>query len=400
MAITRARTSAAAVLVVVLLAAAACGADTDRGRFVVGQEESPEPAEPLTLAITPEPGAADLPISTEIGTDTSGEISDVRLVGASGDLVRGAMREDGSSWVPDRPLDPSTEYTVTVTATGPGGQQAMEQTSFATMGTPSSRTGTGLYLFDDRTYGVAMPVVVEFVQAVPEQARADVQRRLFVTTDPPQPGVWHWVADGRQAFYRAPEYWQPGTTISVRIALGGHPTGEGRYGDQDRSATVTIGRRLEMEVDNDDKQMYVYEDGELINTLPVSLGKPSTPSSYGTMVVMSKEEQTVFDTFDELGPEDGYRLDISYAMRLTWGGEYIHAAPWSVGDQGVRNVSHGCVNLSWDNAQWLFGKALIGDPVTVRGTERPLTHGNGWTAWDLSWDEFVAGSALPVPADL
>lgn len=47
-----------------------------------------------------------------------------------------------------------------------------------------------------------MPVVVEFLQPVPEEARAEVQRRLFVTTDPPQPGVWHW-PDGRQAFYRA-----------------------------------------------------------------------------------------------------------------------------------------------------------------------------------------------------
>ena len=53
-----------------------------------------------------------------------------------------------------------------------------------------------------------------------------------------------------------------------------------------------------------------------------------------------------------------------------------------------------------ENAAWLFDQALIGDPVQVRGTERPLEHGNGWTAWNLSWDEFVAGSALPVPEEL
>ena len=230
--------------------------------------------------------------------------------------------------------------------------------------------------------------------------RAEVQKRMFVTTDPPQPGVWHWVGDGRQAFYRPPEYWQPGTTLDVRIALDGHPTGDGLYGDQDRSATVTIGRRLEMEVYNASKEMSVYRDGELLRSIPVSLGKPSTPSSYGTMVVMSKERETVFDTFDELGPEEGYRVDIEYAMRLTWGGEYIHAAPWSVADQGVRNVSHGCVNMSMENAAWLFEHALIGDPVVVKGTERALAHGNGWTAWNLSWEEFVQGSALPVPAEL
>jgi lipoprotein-anchoring transpeptidase ErfK/SrfK len=118
------------------------------------------------------------------------------------------------------------------------------------------------------------------------------------------------------------------------------------------------------------------------------------------MVVMTRERQTVFDTFDELGPGEGYRIDIEYALRLTWGGEFIHAAPWSVADQGERNVSHGCVNLSTRNARWLFGVVKVGDPVTVRGTGQELAQGNGWTAWDLSWEDFVAGSALPVPAEL
>jgi len=93
---------------------------------------------------------------------------------------------------------------------------------------------------------------------------------------------------------------------------------------------------------------------------------------------------------------DHYRADISYAMRITWGGEFIHAAPWSVGDQGVNNVSHGCVNMSWDNAVWLFGVTHIGDPVTVRGTEVQLVNGNGFTAWNMSWPDFIKGSALPV----
>lgn len=394
---TRRWVAVLAAALVVPLGVTACGGDN--ARFLAGGEPtaSPTPAgPPPTLEITPDDGAAGALISTEIGIETDGEVSSVVLATDGGDEVGGQLREDGTAWVPERPLDPETSYTAVVTASGPGGEVSAE-TSFTTMAAPGARTGTGLYLFDEREYGVAMPVVVEFVQPVPEEARAEVQRRMFVTTDPPQPGVWSWVPDGRQAFYRAPEYWQPGTTLDVRIALDGHPTGNGLYGDVDRSATATIGRRLEMEVDNDTKQMSVFEDGELIREMPVSLGKPSTPSSYGHMVVMSKERETVFDTMEELGPEEGYRIDIEYAMRLTWGGEYIHAAPWSEGDQGERNVSHGCVNLSMANAEWLFSVANIGDPVVVQGTERQLSHGNGWTAWELSWDEFVAGSALPVP---
>ena len=116
------------------------------------------------------------------------------------------------------------------------------------------------------------------------------------------------------------------------------------------------------------------------------------------MVLMSRLQHTTFDTTRE-GP-GGYRVDVDWAMRLTWGGEFIHAAPWSVGDQGVTNVSHGCVNLSDSNAKWVYDSSHVGDPVLVRGTEVPLADGNGWTAWNVSWAEYVKGSALPVAKNL
>ena len=33
--------------------------------------------------------------------------------------------------------------------------------------------------------------------------------------------------------------------------------------------------------------------------------------------------------------------------------------------------------------------------ITVKGTERKLQNGNGWTDWNMSWDEYVKGSAIP-----
>jgi len=240
--------------------------------------------------------------------------------------------------------------------------------------------------------------VAEFNPGIKAKDRAAVQKRMFVSTDPPQPGTWSWTSSGTQAYYRAPAFWTPGTKLTVRLAVGGLPTGGGRYGDQDRAATSKIGRDFEMKVDNKTKKMTVIESGKTIRTMPVSLGKASTPSSSGNMVVMDKATTTVFDTTDD-GP-GGYRVNIDFAQRLTWSGQYIHSAPWSVGDQGHRNVSHGCVNLSPSNARWLFGKTLIGDPVTVRGTGDKLVYGNGWTPWDMSWKQFAKGSALPVPAGL
>ena len=404
---TRAWATAVALAVVAPLALAACGGDeSGQPRFVSGTTGDPgagpsAPAEPLELTVTPADGAKKQPVSVEIGTSVKGgRITNVTLTAEGGDRVEGTMREDGSSWVPATPLKYGKTYTAEVTATAPSGQTETRRTTFTTMAKPKSVIGSGLYLFDGKTYGVAMPVVVEFSPGIPRKDRAKVQRRMFVQTDPPQPGTWYWVANGTQAYYRAPEYWKPGTTLTVRIGLEGIPLSNGRYGNVDRKATAKIGRRFEMKVDNATKKMSVYEDGKLIRTMPVSLGKKSTPSSSGTMVIMEKKESTVFDTRDDPDPANRYVTNIDYAQRLTWGGEYIHAAPWSVGDQGRRNVSHGCVNVSTPNARWLFERTLTGDPVTISGTERKLADGNGWTAWNLSWEEVVKGSALPVPDDL
>jgi len=411
----RSLVAAVAAVMVALLGLAGCGAGKGGARLAGGTPSSSAgapltenagatpsgPAAPVSLSLTAAAGKKDVPVSTEIGLKVSGgQISAVTLKDGAGKAVSGKLRDDGSSWVPSKPLQTKQRYVASVVATGATGQSATAATSFTTMGAPAHRTGTGLYLFDGRTYGVAMPVVVEFSPGIKKADRAAVQKRMFVETSPSQPGVWSWTSSGTQAFYRAPQFWRPGTKLAVRIAVGGLPTGGGRYGDRDRSATAKVGRDFEMKVDNATKKMSVVQNGKVLRTMPVSLGKASTPSSSGNMVIMDKQVETVFDTTAELGPVNGYRVTIQYAQRLTWSGQFIHSAPWSTGAQGHRNVSHGCVNVSPSNARWLFDKTLIGDPVTVKGTGDKLDYGNGWTVWDVSWKDFVKGSALPVPAGL
>jgi lipoprotein-anchoring transpeptidase ErfK/SrfK len=347
-------------------------------------------APPVTIELRPAAESAAVPLSTEVGVAVqNADLASVTLKDAAGVEVAGSLRADKSSWVPNEPLRPETRYVATAVA----GDQT-KTTEFTTMAAPASTVDTGLYLFDNEEYGVAMPVVVEFTQDVEPEARAGVEQRLFVTTTPPQAGAWSW-SSSRQVQYRAENYWQPGTTIQVRAGLTGHPLGAGKWGDTDRRATVRIAQnKVELVIDNLTKHMTVLENSVPTRSMPVSLGKASTPSSYGTMVIMEKKAQTVFDTTGE--PGDQYRADVSYAQRLTWGGEFIHAAPWSVGDQGVNNVSHGCVNMSWGDAEWLFGVTHVGDPVTVSGTEVALQPGNGFTAWNQSWEEHLKGSALPA----
>jgi lipoprotein-anchoring transpeptidase ErfK/SrfK len=349
--------------------------------------------------VTPAENATDVPVSEEIGWKLAGgKVTAVTLTDTAGAAVPGKLRDDGSSWVPASPLKYSTAYQASVTA-DTGGKQVKAGTKFTTMARPGNRLEAHVYMADNATYGQAMPVVLEFKQGGVKGAagRAAVERRLFVTSDPPQPGVWHWDSD-IQVEYRPKDYWQPGTKLDIRLGLGGLPIGDGRYGATDITVKAGIDTvRRVIEVDNASHSLTATQDGQAVKTAPVSLGRTDRPSFSGTMVVMERLDKTVFDSSTYGTPvnsADGYRTDIVFAERLTWDGQFIHAAPWSVGDQGKRNVSHGCVNVSVENGQWIYNWSKVGDPVVVKGTERRINQGNGFTAWDLSWDEFVAGSAL------
>jgi lipoprotein-anchoring transpeptidase ErfK/SrfK len=349
------------------------------------------------LNVTPADKATDVPVSVEVGL-ARGKLSAVELSDPNGKAVPGKLRDDHSSWVPDEPLDYTTTYRAKVTGTTPDGHKATQTTSFTTMARPGNRMEAHLYMTDDAVYGQAMPLVIEFKQGGVKQAdRAGVERRLFVTSDPPQVGAWHWDSD-TQVEYRPKDYWQPGTKMHARLGLGGLPVGGGRYGQQDITidATIDTVRRV-IEVDNATKQLTATQDGQVAKTMPVSLGRSDKPSFSGTMVIMERLDKTTFDSSTYGTPvnsKDGYRTDVQFAERLTWDGQFIHAAPWSVAQQGHTNVSHGCVNASTENAQWIYNWIKVGDPVIVRGTEQHVNPGNGWTAWDLSWDDFLQGSAL------
>ncbi|SCL34583.1 Lipoprotein-anchoring transpeptidase ErfK/SrfK [Micromonospora pallida] len=384
---------AAAVLVAALALTSGCTGGGKDGPTPPGaSEKAPE----ATVAITtPQADAKDVPAATEIAfTAEKAQETTVELKDAAGAAVEGTLADDGKSWLPSGALKYGTTYTATVSATGSDGKAATATHTFTTMAKPANQVRVTSFLGDNQVVGVGMPLIVKFGRAIPEDYRDDVQRRMTVQSNPPQEGIWHWVSP-TEIRYRPKEFWQAGSTVQYRVQAGGLPMGKDWYGRADLSVDIKIGAATVMTVDNKTKRMTVTRDGKVIRTIPVSLGKKSTPSSSGTMVVIEKLKETVFDTFDELGPEDGYRTDIDFAQRLTWGGEFIHAAPWSEGQQGRVNVSHGCVNVSMKEGEWLFKQTRIGDPITVKGTERKLQNGNGWTDWNMSWEEYVKGSALP-----
>jgi lipoprotein-anchoring transpeptidase ErfK/SrfK len=322
----------------------------------------------------------------------------VTLTDAAGQNVPGAMHPDGGGWLPNKALLYGQSYTATVTGTADDGRAVTATSRFTTMNKPDKLVSFVSFLPDDAVVGVGMPLILRLSRALDKEQRAIAQRRLLVHTVPVQEGTWTWYSD-TELHWRPRDFWKPGTKISVEIRVGGLPLGDGWYGKQDSTLRCGIGPSLIMTIDDaaSPKVMKVAKDGAVIKTIPVSLGRPSMPSSSGTTVVIEKLTKTVFDTMDDPNPANRYRTKIEYAQRLTWGGEFIHAAPWSVQDQGKRNVSHGCVNMSTKDARWLFQNTLMGSPLTIKGTERKLRSGNGWTDWDKPWDEYVKGSAIPYP---
>jgi lipoprotein-anchoring transpeptidase ErfK/SrfK len=349
----------------------------------------------VAVAFTePTANATDVePLGKVAFTAENADKAEIEVKDSTGATVEGKTSEDGKSWQPAKALTWGGAYTATVTATGQNGKSTTATSTFTVKGKPEKLVRVTSPFADGKTYGIGMVMILKFGRKIPEDRRADIERRLTVESSPKQEGSWNWYTQD-ELHYRPKEFWQSGTKISYNAQLAGVPMGDGWYGGADRSFNGTIGRSLVITVDDKSKQMTVKKDGTTVKTIPVSLGAARTPSSSGTHLIMTKERKTRFNTMDAQDPQDRYDVPVEYAQRLTWRGEFIHAAPWSEGQQGRTNVSHGCINVSMKNAEWLFNNTLIGDPVTTSGTPRKLDYTNGYTDWNKGWDAYRKGSAL------
>jgi len=394
------RILAAALVAGTVLLAAGCSDDKSPswqgGSQGSGAKSSPSPKPTLSTVavIQPATDAKDVVAATEVKyTSEDPGNTTVEVKDSAGNAVDGTLDKDAKVWRPAKALKYGETYTVTVNGTAAHGKGGSTTSTFTTMDKPTRLVRISSFLGDGQVVGVGMPLIVKFGRSVPVSNRATVERRMIVRATPAQTGTWRWISP-TEVHYRPKVYWKPGTKVVYSVNLAGVPMGGGWYGRSDLSVDLKIGRSFVMTVSNSTKKMTVRQNGKVINTIPVSLGKPSTPSSSGTMVVIEKKLHTVFDTMAELGPVKGYRTDIDFAQRITWSGQFIHAAPWSEGVQGKVNVSHGCVNVSEKMGKWLFSRTMMGDPITVSGTGSKLQNGNGWTDWNMSWDEYKKGSAL------
>jgi len=325
--------------------------------------------------------------------NSDGRLIDVTATDASGRRLPGEL--DGTRWQSTSTLAAGTHYTVRVSTENDDGAPGRKVLGFDTS-TPTSRKRLDVTLGPDAgTYGVGQPVTATLSAPVQDpKARAVVERHLSVQSRPAVSGNWHWV-DDKTLHYRPKEYWPAHATITARSDLEGVKVGDRIWGGKAKSLELTTGDRVIAVTDASTHQMTVYRDGEVINEIPITTGKPGYETRNGVKVVLAKEG-TVRMTSASIGSSDFYDLMVNYAVRVTNSGEYVHAAPWSVGSQGYANVSHGCTGMSMGNAAWFYENVRVGDLVQVVNSngDTMAPFGNGFGDWNLDWKNWRAGSAL------
>jgi lipoprotein-anchoring transpeptidase ErfK/SrfK len=356
-----------------------------------------ETATPAQVSVTPAADATGVkPSDPVVVKADSGTLQEVTVTDSKGGSVKGALDASGV-WTSTQRLAPDTAYTVTAKAAGSDGASATTTSAFRTL--KPQVTATYGILYAGETVGVGMPVSIQFDSAVTTQAmRAQVEKLVEVTTTPKQNGAWGWL-DDRQLMWRPAAYWKPGTKVTVNAPLTGVQTGANKWVANDDSASFTVGSAMVSTVNIKTHEMTVTRDGQVIRTIPVSTGRPGplTETRYGTKVVIRKEGKVTMDSATvgiKKGQPGYYKIDTQWNLRLTWTGEYIHSAPWSVGSQGSANVSHGCTNMSPANAQWMFENSKVGDIVRFTGSNRPFLPTEGIGVWQYSFAQWKQQSAL------
>ncbi len=394
--LTRAARVAAGLGALALLTACNAVPDVLGGPAEAGTPSAEAVAVPkLTTNVT---GTAVTVNSRVVATAADGTFTAVTLKARDGETagatIPGRIAPDGTTWRAGSLLEPGTTYVVVARVKDASGKEVPLRSRFATESLEGHQVFPSVAPLAGETVGVGMPVIVQFDAPVADRAR--FEKRMKVTSTPQQTGSWSWVGE-REVHWRPDHYWTAGTDVHVQLDLNSIPAGNGFYGQETRSIDFHVGDAHIYKVNAQTHQMEVFSNGSLLRTIPITTGKDGFTTRSGTKVVISKERSRTMDSettgIKKTDPEY-YRVDVEYAMRLTYSGEFLHAAPWSVESQGRANVSHGCTGMSTENAAWLYSITRRGDVVETTGTDRAMTLTNGYGDWNASTADWKAGSAL------
>ncbi|MGH3678077.1 MAG: L,D-transpeptidase [Mycobacterium sp.] len=391
----RAWLMAIAMVPAVVFGLSACGGDSAPPQPQVIANKGTPFGDLLVPKLTASVKDGEVGVTVETPVTVSAEtgvLGSVTMVNEEGRPVSGQLSPDGLTWFTTEPLGYNKRYTINAQSLGLGGVTS-RQMSFETH-SPENLTMPYLLPNDGEVVGIGQPIAVRFDENIPNRLAA--QRAITVKTEPPVEGAFYWL-NNREVRWRPAKYWKPGTTVDVAVNTYGVDLGDGLFGQDNVTTHFTIGDEVITTVDDNTKTLTVRQNGEVIKSMPVSMGKNSTPTNNGTYIVGDRFGHLVMDSSTYGVPTNspnGYRTEVDYATQISYSGIFVHGAPWSVGSQGYSNVSHGCINVNTGNAQWFFNNTKRGDIVEIVNTVGSVLPGtDGLGDWNIPWEQWRAGNA-------
>lgn len=352
-----------------------------------GQEELA-----ASINLSPQFGSTAVPLGSTITLSTAtGNLSWVQVTDGSGKPVAGSLQPGGQTWKLTGALIPSTTYRVTAMATEPNGMSA-ERTGTFTMAAPTQVVTATVFPNDGLEVGVGQPIVLKFDQSINDPtAQASIVSHLVVAMSKPVAGAWHWFSP-TELHFRPDVYWPAHDQVTLKANLNGWNAGNGAWGQGSLVDSFSIGDARVSTANLATHEMTVTLNGAVVASYPISGGRPQYPTMNGTHIVLDRETvvHMVSSTVGiPVNSPNGYDEFVYDDVHISDSGEYVHAAPWSVGDQGFVNVSHGCINLSNGNAKSFYDFSRVGDVVQVVGGPRPPAYGDhgvmDWSETNITW---------------
>ena len=218
--------------------------------------------------------------------------------------------------------------------------------------------------------GVAHPVVVTF--SAPVADRRAVERAIDIKSAPAMTGKFEWL-DNDVVQWAPDRFWPTHSTVALSVGglstnfeTGPEVVGVANISDHTFSVSVDgVEAGPPSALPAPHHRPHWGEAG----VFPASMGRPEYPTPVGTYTVLAKDRSVIMDSSSvgiPVGAPDGYLLTADYAVRITSRGLFVHSAPWAVNSLGYDNVSHGCISLSPEDAEWYYNTVNVGDPVIVQ----------------------------------
>jgi lipoprotein-anchoring transpeptidase ErfK/SrfK len=258
------------------------------------------------------------------------------------------------------------------------------------------RVSSGV-ISDGSQVGVGMPIILLLSRQI-KDARAFAAATSVTVNGKPVAGGWYFERRYQdkghpvEADWRMRSYWPGHAQIHFELKAKGKSAGTGLVFANNLSLDFSTGAANIVTVDDATHRLTVESDGKQWGSFPVSLGAAATRTKRGIKVIMEKGNSICMS-----GP--GYHeCGIRYTQRLTYGGEYLHAAPWNTYNiaHGI-DSSNGCTNLYTADAKKLYDFLEIGDVVKYPNANGALMQmGDGYGDWNVPWPQWQTGGLYAV----